>query len=141
MGGWTTPAPTRSERPSPTAPIRVGGGRRASRHDHLDVLVAQLTGAEAGLAVNNGAGAVLLALAALAGGSSVIVSRGELIEIGGGFRVPDIVIESGARLVEVGTTNRTHLADYERAVGEHPEARIILRTHPSNFRITGFTSA
>ncbi len=117
------------------------GGRRASRHDHLDPLIAEMTGAEAGLAVNNGAGAVLLALAALAPGAPVIVSRGEMVEIGGGFRVPDIVVQSGARLVEVGTTNRTHLSDYERALRAHPDARVILRTHPSNFRITGFTSA
>ena len=116
-------------------------GRRASRHDHLDGLIREVAGAEAGLAVNNGAGAVLLVLAALAAGSPVIVSRGELIEIGGGFRVPDIVVQSGARLVEVGTTNRTHLRDYERALAANPEARVILRTHPSNFRISGFTSA
>ena len=117
------------------------GGRRASRHDHLDRLIADVTGSEAGLAVNNCAGAVMLALAALAAGTPVIVSRGELVEIGGGFRVPDIVVQSGARLVEVGTTNRTHLSDYEQAVRDHPDARVILRTHPSNFRITGFTSA
>jgi len=116
-------------------------GRRASRHDHLDGLIASTTQAEAGLAVNNGAGAVLLALAALAAGTPVIVSRGELVEIGGGFRVPDIVAQSGAKLIEIGTTNRTHLSDYERAARDHPEARVILRTHPSNFRITGFTSA
>ena len=116
-------------------------GRRASRHDHLDRLIADVTGSEAGLAVNNCAGAVLLALAALGAGTPVIVSRGELVEIGGGFRVPDIVVQSGARLVEVGTTNRTHLSDYEQAVRDHPDARVILRTHPSNFRITGFTSA
>ena len=116
-------------------------GRRGSRHDHLDGLIAEITGAEAGLAVNNCAGAVLLALAALAAGTPVIVSRGELIEIGGGFRVPEIVAQSGARLVEVGTTNRTHLSDYERAVRDHPDARVILRTHPSNFRMSGFTSA
>ncbi len=116
-------------------------GRRASRHDHLDRLIADVTGAGAGLAVNNCAGAVMLALAALAAGTPVIVSRGELVEIGGGFRVPDIVVQSGARLVEIGTTNRTHLRDYEQAVADHPDARVILRTHPSNFRITGFTSA
>ena len=116
-------------------------GRRASRHDHLDGLIAEVAGAEAGLAVNNCAGAVLLSLAALAAGTPVIVSRGELIEIGGGFRVPEIVAQSGSRLVEVGTTNRTHLTDYERAVRDHPDARVILRTHPSNFRISGFTSA
>ena len=116
-------------------------GRRASRHDHLDGLISEVTGAEAGLAVNNGAGAVLLALAGLAAGAPVIVSRGELIEIGGGFRVPDIVVQSGARLIEVGTTNRTHMRDYEAAVRANPDARVILRTHPSNFRISGFTSA
>ncbi len=116
-------------------------GRRASRHDHLDGLIAEVSGAEAGLAVNNCAGAVLLALAAVAGGAPVIVSRGELVEIGGGFRVPDVVAQSGSRLVEVGTTNRTHLRDYETALRDHPEARVILRTHPSNFRMTGFTSA
>ena len=116
-------------------------GRRSSRQDHLDRLIAEVTGAQAGLAVNNGAGAVLLALAALAPCAPVIVSRGELIEIGGGFRIPDVVAQSGARLVEVGTTNRTHLRDYEQAVRDHPDARVILRTHPSNFRMTGFTGA
>ncbi len=116
-------------------------GRRASRHEHLDGLIAEMSGAEAGLAVNNCAGAVLLALAAVAEGAPVIVSRGELVEIGGGFRVPDIVGQSGSALVEVGTTNRTHLRDYERALRDHPNAKVILRTHPSNFRITGFTSA
>jgi L-seryl-tRNA(Ser) seleniumtransferase len=121
--------------------LDLPGGGRSSRQDHLDGLIADITGAQAGMAVNNGAGAVLLALAALAAGSPVIVSRGELIEIGGGFRVPDIVAQSGAPLIEVGTTNRTHLKDYERAARDHPAARVILRTHPSNFRITGFTSA
>ena len=121
--------------------LDLGEGRRASRHDHLGRLISDITGSEAGMAVNNCAGAVMLALAALAAGSPVIVSRGELVEIGGGFRVPDIVVQSGARLVEIGTTNRTHLRDYEQAVREHPDARVILRTHPSNFRITGFTSA
>lgn len=120
--------------------LDLDSGRRSSRHDHLDGLIAGVTGAEAGLAVNNGAGAVLLALAALAPGAPVIVSRGELIEIGGGFRVPDVVAQSGARLVEVGATNRTHLRDYEQAVRDHPDARVILRTHPSNFRMSGFTS-
>jgi len=121
--------------------LNLETGRRASRHDHLDTLIAEITGAEAGLAVNNCAGAVLLALAAVAEGAPVIVSRGELVEIGGGFRVPDVVAQGGSRLVEVGTTNRTHLRDYERALREHPEARVILRTHQSNFRMTGFTSA
>ncbi len=121
--------------------INLETGRRASRHDHLDGLIAEITGAEAGLAVNNCAGAVLLALAALAAGTPVIVSRGELVEIGGGFRVPDVVAQSGSALVEVGATNRTHLRDYEQALRDHPDARVILRTHPSNFRMTGFTSA
>ncbi|MCA3741475.1 L-seryl-tRNA(Sec) selenium transferase [Phenylobacterium sp.] len=116
-------------------------GRRSSRQEHLDPLIAEMTGAEAGLAVNNCAGAVLLALAAVAEGAPVIVSRGELVEIGGGFRVPDVVAQSGSRLIEVGTTNRTHLRDYEKALADHPDARVILRTHPSNFRISGFTSA
>jgi L-seryl-tRNA(Ser) seleniumtransferase len=121
--------------------LDLESGRRASRHDHLEALIAGATGAATGLAVNNCAGAVVLALAALAAGTPVIVSRGEMVEIGGGFRVPDIVAQSGARLVEIGTTNRTHLRDYEQAVADHPEARVILRTHPSNYRITGFTSA
>jgi L-seryl-tRNA(Ser) seleniumtransferase len=121
--------------------LDLAGGRRSSRQDHLEGLIGEVTGAEGGMAVNNGAGAVLLALAALAAGSPVIVSRGELIEIGGGFRVPDIVAQSGSPLIEVGATNRTHLKDYERAAREHPGARVILRTHPSNFRITGFTGA
>ena len=116
-------------------------GRRSSRLDHLDALIAEISGAEAGMAVNNCAGAVLLALAAVARGAPVIVSRGELVEIGGGFRVPDVVTQSGSALVEVGTTNRTHLHDYEQALRKHPDARVILRTHPSNFRMTGFTSA
>jgi L-seryl-tRNA(Ser) seleniumtransferase len=121
--------------------LELDSGRRSSRQDHLDGLIAEITGAEAGIAVNNCAGAVLLALAALAERGPVIVSRGELVEIGGGFRVPDVVAQSGAVLVEVGTTNRTHLRDYEEALAAHPEARVILRTHPSNFRISGFTSA
>jgi L-seryl-tRNA(Ser) seleniumtransferase len=121
--------------------LNLETGRRASRQDHLDVLIAEVSGAEAGFAVNNCAGAVLLAVAAVAEGAPVIVSRGELVEIGGGFRVPDVVAQGGSRLVEVGTTNRTHLRDYEQALQEHPDARVILRTHPSNFRMTGFTSA
>jgi L-seryl-tRNA(Ser) seleniumtransferase len=120
--------------------LTLESGRRASRNDHLSALIAEIAGAEAGLAVNNCAGAVLLAIAAVADGAPVIVSRGELVEIGGGFRVPDVVAQAGARLVEVGATNRTHLRDYEQALREHPDARVILRTHPSNFRMTGFTS-
>ena len=112
-------------------------GARGSRQDHVASILGRLTGAEAALVVNNNAGAVLLALAALAEGREVLVSRGELIEIGDGFRIPDVLARSGARLVEVGTTNRTSAADYERAVA--PETALILRVHQSNFRVVGFT--
>src|SRR5213079_731239 len=111
-------------------------GERGSRQAHLEELLCELTGADAAIAVNNCAGAVLLAAAALASGRELVVSRGQLVEIGGSFRIPDVVEQSGARLVEVGTTNRTRLADYERAIG--PETGAILRAHPSNFRTLGF---
>jgi L-seryl-tRNA(Ser) seleniumtransferase len=119
--------------------IDLATGRRGSRSAHAAGLVARAAGAEAALVVNNGAAAVLLALAALAAGRRVIVSRGQLVEIGGGFRIPEVLAASGAALVEVGTTNRTRLADYSAAVG--PEVALILVVHPSNYRITGFTES
>jgi L-seryl-tRNA(Ser) seleniumtransferase len=112
-------------------------GERGSRQDHLAPLLQRLTGAEAALAVNNNAAAVLLALAALAEGREVVVSRGELVEIGDGFRIPDVLARSGAQLVEVGTTNRTRAADYEKVIG--PDTALLLRVHQSNFRVVGFS--
>jgi L-seryl-tRNA(Ser) seleniumtransferase len=112
-------------------------GTRGKRDVHTAELLARLTGAEAAIVVNNCAAAVLVTLAALARGGEVIVSRGELIEIGDGFRIPEIMEQSGAILREVGTTNRTHLADYENAINE--KTRLLLRVHPSNFKVTGFT--
>jgi L-seryl-tRNA(Ser) seleniumtransferase len=119
--------------------LDLGTGERGSRHAHLETLLQRLTGAEAGLAVNNNAAAVMLGLSALAEGKEVIVSRGEAVEIGGGFRIPDILEQSGARLREVGTTNRTYLKDFENAVTD--ETGAYLRVHPSNFRVSGFTHA
>jgi L-seryl-tRNA(Ser) seleniumtransferase len=118
--------------------LDLATGERGSRHAHVEGLLREVTGAEAALAVNNCAASVLLAAAALAGPErDVVVSRGQLIEIGGGFRVPEVVEQAGARLVEVGTTNRTRLSDYAAALGERAGA--ILRAHPSNFRTLGFT--
>ena len=116
-------------------------GERGSRSAHVARLLARAAGAEAALVVNNGAAAVLLVLAALARGRPVIVSRGELVEIGGGFRVPEVMATSGARLVEVGTTNRTRLADYEAALTRHRGTAVVLKVHASNYQIVGFTEA
>jgi L-seryl-tRNA(Ser) seleniumtransferase len=115
-------------------------GRRGRRGAGVERWLERLTGAEAALAVNNGAGAVLLALTALAAGRRVLVSRGEMVEIGDSFRIHEILERSGAGLAEVGTTNRTHLRDYERALDRYPDAAVLLRVHPSNFRLEGFTA-
>jgi L-seryl-tRNA(Ser) seleniumtransferase len=116
----------------------VDRGERGSRHDHVGHLLAALTGAEDGLVVNNNAAAVLLVLSAMARDRAVVVSRGELVEIGGGFRIPDIVVQSGCRLVEVGTTNKTRTVDYERAFANDAGA-IVLKVHTSNYRVVGYT--
>lgn len=120
--------------------LDLATGRRGSRIAHAGALLARAVDAEAAIVVNNGAAAVLLALAALAGGGrAVAVSRGELVEIGGGFRIPDVMAQSGARLVEVGTTNRTRLGDYRAALDADPELAVLLKVHRSNYTISGFT--
>ena len=112
---------------------------RGSRHDHYEQMVCALTGAEAAIAVNNNAAAVMMVLAEFAAGHEAIISRGELVEIGGSFRVPDIMALSHAKMVEVGTTNKTHLFDYERNVTD--DTAMLLKVHPSNYRMTGFTES
>ena len=119
--------------------LDLSSGRRGSRQAHVQKLLTQLTGAEASLVVNNNASAILLGLTALAFGKSVVVSRGEAVEIGGGFRIPDVLLQSGASLVEVGTTNRTYISDYEKAINDDTGA--FLKAHASNFRVEGFTAA
>ncbi|HUA72626.1 MAG TPA: L-seryl-tRNA(Sec) selenium transferase [Solirubrobacteraceae bacterium] len=119
--------------------LDLESGERGSRHAHVEGLLCELTGAEAAMVVNNGAAAVLLAASALAGpGRAIVVARGQLVEIGGGFRIPEVIAQSGARMIEVGTTNRTRLGDYERALNAHDDVGAIMRVHQSNFRTVGF---
>jgi len=124
-----------------TLELDLASGKRGNRSAHAEQLLCQVTGAEAAVVVNNNAAAVLLVLRALARHKGVVISRGQLVEIGGGFRVPDVLKQSGGKLVEVGTTNRTHIQDYEKAIAEEENrAALILRAHHSNFRIVGFTT-
>lgn len=118
--------------------LDLSDGKRGSRHAHVEALICQLTGAEAAMVVNNCAAAILTCLSALGAGRDVIASRGELVEIGGSFRMPDVITQSGARLKEVGTTNKTHLRDYQSAIDE--DTALLLKSHTSNYSIVGFTS-
>ena len=119
--------------------LDLESGERGSRHSHLEALICAVTGAEAALTVNNNAAAMVLVLAELAQGREVVISRGQEVEIGGGFRIPDVMAQSGARLVEVGTTNRTRIADYANAIG--PNTAALLHVHTSNFRLIGFSES
>ena len=121
--------------------LDLGTGQRGSRQSSAAALIAQAGGAEAAVVVNNCAAAVTLALAAIAKTGSVPVSRGELVEIGGGFRVPDVIAQSGAKLVEIGTTNRTRMQDVRRALDDHDDVTAVLKVHPSNYRMEGFTQS
>jgi L-seryl-tRNA(Ser) seleniumtransferase len=134
-------APLDAHRPAGYSNLEydLATGARGSRSLHAAALLARLVDADAALVVNNGAAAVLLVLSALAAGRAVVVSRGELVEIGGGFRIPEVMAASGARLVEVGTTNRTRLSDYQEQLGDDPA--LFLKVHPSNYRMTGFVES
>ena len=139
----TTEAATTSASLYSDVEFALSTGKRGNRNTHISNLIAQVTESKAGIAVNNNAAGVLLTLAAIAGENQVknevIVSRGESVEIGGGFRIPDVMRQSGATLVEVGTTNRTYASDYETAINS--ETAAILKVHPSNFVVDGFTHA
>lgn len=139
LSGAATQAATQAALGYSDLELDITTGRRGSRQAHLQALLRELTGAEAALVVNNNASAVLLGLSALAAGKEVIVSRAEAIEIGGGFRIPDVLRQSGAILVDVGTTNRTYVRDYSEAINENTGAMV--KAHASNFRVEGFTAA
>ena len=138
LGATTLDAMTRASGYT-NVEYRLAEGVRGSRHEHAGAALASACGAEAGIVVNNNAAAVVLVLATLARGRSVLVSRGELVEIGGGFRIPEILAETGAQLVEVGTTNRTRASDYERALSD--DVALVLKVHASNYRMIGFVAS
>jgi L-seryl-tRNA(Ser) seleniumtransferase len=121
-----------------TLELDVASGKRGSRYSHVERLLCSITGAEAAVVVNNNAAAVILVLNTLAPGGEAVISRGELVEIGGAFRIPDVIVRSGAKMAEVGATNRTRIEDYESAINDN--TRVLLKVHPSNFRVVGFTA-